>query len=113
VWPSTFISTTTSSSSCRLCGAKGFHEEDMPTSEPCYLTHLIHCHRYLTGGAPEAVFMLAPLLLMLSQDPLLLRQLGEGQRYAPPAAAIVLYLTIAGALQVGLGCARHHGHGCV
>lgn len=57
-------------------------------------------HRYLTGGAPEAVFMLAPLLLMLSQDPLLLRQLGERHRYAPPAAAIALYLTIAGAIEV-------------
>jgi hypothetical protein len=46
----------------------------------------------LTGGQPEAIFMLAPLLLLLSQDALLLRGLGEQQRYAPPITAASLYL---------------------
>lgn len=45
--------------------------------------------------------MLAPLLLMLSQDPLLLRQLGERQRYLPPVAAFSCYLTVTAAIQVG------------
>ncbi len=37
--------------------------------------------------------MLAPLLLLLSQDPLLLRHLGERQRYFPPVLAGTAYLT--------------------
>jgi hypothetical protein len=44
--------------------------------------------------------MLAPLLLMLSQDPLLLQQLGERQRYLPPVLAFSCYLTITSAVQV-------------
>lgn len=44
--------------------------------------------------------MLAPLLLMLSQDPLLLRQLGERQRYLPPVLAFICYLAITAAAQV-------------
>lgn len=45
--------------------------------------------------------MLAPLLLMLSQDPLLLRRLGERQRYLPPVLAFTCYLAITGSVQVG------------
>ncbi|GFR52564.1 hypothetical protein Agub_g15154, partial [Astrephomene gubernaculifera] len=47
-------------------------------------------------GAPEAIFMLAPLLLLLSQDPLVLPGLSERQRYAPPQLAISGYLLAAG-----------------
>ncbi|KAJ9524251.1 hypothetical protein QJQ45_008427 [Haematococcus lacustris] len=46
----------------------------------------------LTGGAPGAVFMLAPVLLLLHQDPLLLPGLTEARRYAPPMAAIMGWL---------------------
>ncbi|WIA13369.1 hypothetical protein OEZ85_006949 [Tetradesmus obliquus] len=60
----------------------------------------VYLNRYMTGGAPEAMLMLAPLLLMLSQDPLLLRQLGERQRYLPPVLAFSCYLTISSAIQV-------------
>ncbi|KAF8058100.1 hypothetical protein HT031_005760 [Scenedesmus sp. PABB004] len=60
----------------------------------------VYLNAYMTGGAPEALLMLAPLLLLLSQDPLLLRGLGERQRYLPPVAAFSGYLTVAAALQV-------------
>lgn len=52
------------------------------------------------GGAPEPLLLLSPLLLMLSQDPLLLRQLGERQRYLPPVLAFSGYLAVTTALQV-------------
>lgn len=48
---------------------------------------------YVTGGSPEAIFMLAPLLLLLSQDPLLLPWLEDRLRYFPPALATTLFLT--------------------
>jgi hypothetical protein len=48
----------------------------------------------LMDSRPEAVFMLAPLLLLLSQDPFLFRALGEQQRYAPPISAASGYLAI-------------------
>lgn len=38
----------------------------------------------LAAGAPEAIFMIAPVLLLLSQDPLLLPGLADRQRYFPP-----------------------------
>lgn len=44
--------------------------------------------------------MLAPLLLMLSQDPLLLRHLGERQRYLPPVMAFSCYMAITALIQV-------------
>lgn len=44
--------------------------------------------------------MLAPLLLLLNQDPVLLRGLGDRQRYAPPVGAVVAYLTAASALEL-------------
>lgn len=44
--------------------------------------------------------MLSPLLLMLSQDPFLLRHLGERQRYLPPVVAFSGYLAITSAAQV-------------
>jgi len=46
----------------------------------------------VTGGEPEAVLLLTPLLLLLSQDPVLLRGLTEQQRYFPPVLAATLYL---------------------
>ena len=53
------------------------------------------------GGAPEPLLLLTPLLLMLSQDPLLMRHLGERQRYLPPVLAFSGYLAIGSAVQVG------------
>ncbi|KXZ48748.1 hypothetical protein GPECTOR_25g332 [Gonium pectorale] len=53
------------------------------------------------AGSPEAIFMLAPVLLLLSQDPLILPGLTDRQRYAPPQLAISAYLLatgVAGAL---------------
>lgn len=46
-----------------------------------------------TGGEDGAVLLLAPILLLLCQDPLLLRGLTDRQRYFPPALAIILTLT--------------------
>ena len=54
------------------------------------------------GGSPEAIFMLAPLLLLLSQDPLLLPDLEDRQRYFPPALAVTGYLVTAAVVQVCL-----------
>lgn len=44
--------------------------------------------------------MLAPLLLLLSQDPLMLPNLEEHQRYFPPTLAVTAYLSAAAILQV-------------
>ena len=52
------------------------------------------------GGSPEAIFMLAPLLLLLSQDPLLLTGLEDRLRYFPPALALTAYLTVTAVAQV-------------
>lgn len=46
-------------------------------------------------GADEAIFVLAPILLLLSQDPLLFRGLTERRRYFPPVLCASAYLTIA------------------
>jgi hypothetical protein len=51
-------------------------------------------------GAPEPLLMLSPLLLMLGQDPFLLRHLGDRQRYLPPVVAWSGYLAITSAAQV-------------
>lgn len=51
-------------------------------------------------GAPEPLLLLCPLLLMLSQDPILLRHLGERQRYLPPVLAFSGYLATSSAIQV-------------
>ncbi|GLI61232.1 hypothetical protein VaNZ11_003532, partial [Volvox africanus] len=53
---------------------------------------------FLNGGmgAPEAIFMLAPILLLLSQDVLILPGLSERQRYCPPQLAISAYLLVSG-----------------
>ncbi|KAI8462462.1 MAG: hypothetical protein J3K34DRAFT_462917 [Monoraphidium minutum] len=48
---------------------------------------------HVTRGEPEPVLLLAPLLLLLGRDALLLRGLGEQQRYFPPVLAVSLYLT--------------------
>lgn len=47
-------------------------------------------------GADEAVFVLAPILLLLNQDPLLFRGLTERRRYFPPVFCASAYLVIAG-----------------
>ena len=76
----------------------------LPARPPCrcLLLHLLASPspRQITGGAPAAILLLAPLLLLLSQDPLLLRALDERRRYAPPLAAVTLYLLAAGAWQL-------------
>ncbi|KAG2447194.1 hypothetical protein HYH02_007936 [Chlamydomonas schloesseri] len=55
---------------------------------------------FLNGGvgAPEGIFMLAPILLLLSQDPLILPGLTERQRYCPPFMAVSAYLLGSGVL---------------
>ncbi|MEW5314894.1 MAG: hypothetical protein WDW38_006356 [Sanguina aurantia] len=61
---------------------------------------LLALNGHLTGATPEAIFMLAPLLLLLSQDPLILPMLGEQQRYFPSGLALVVYLTLTAIMQV-------------
>ncbi|PSC73750.1 no exine formation 1 [Micractinium conductrix] len=46
----------------------------------------------VTGGSPAAILLLSPLLLLLAQDPLLLRWLEDRRRYLPPLAAVTAYL---------------------
>jgi hypothetical protein len=45
--------------------------------------------------------MLAPLLLLLSQDPVLLPSLTQARRYCPPAAAVCVYLSLLGIAMAG------------
>jgi hypothetical protein len=52
------------------------------------------------GGEPEPLLLLSPLLLLLSQDPLLLRHLSERQRYLPPVLAMSGYLAASSAVQI-------------
>lgn len=52
------------------------------------------------SGAPEAVFMLAPVLLMLSQDPLVCWGVTSRQRYVPPVLAVSGYLILASFLGI-------------
>ena len=52
-------------------------------------------------GAPdEAIFLLAPSLLLLNRDPLLLPGLKSSQRYAPCSLAVSLYLLLSGTASV-------------
>ncbi|MEW5297524.1 MAG: hypothetical protein WDW36_000729 [Sanguina aurantia] len=60
---------------------------------------LLALNGHLTGATPEAIFMLAPLLLLLSQDPVILPMLGEQQRYFPSGLALVAYLTLTAVMQ--------------
>ena len=46
--------------------------------------------------------MLAPLLLMLSQDPLMLPDLEDKQRYFPPSFAISAYLIVSSLFDVSV-----------
>ncbi len=49
-------------------------------------------------GADEAILVLAPVLLLLNQDPLLFRGLTDARRYFPPVFAAAAYLAGAAAL---------------
>lgn len=60
---------------------------------------------YITGGAPEAIFMLAPLLLLLSQDPVILPSLLNQQRYFPPVLVACAYLVVTAAMQISQSAA--------
>lgn len=52
-------------------------------------------------GAPdEAIFLLAPSLLLLNRDPLLLPGLKPSRRYAPCSLAVSLYLLLSGVASV-------------
>ena len=52
-------------------------------------------------GAPdEAIFLLAPSLLLLNKDPLLLPGLTPSRRYAPCSLAVSLYLLLSGTASV-------------
>ena len=46
-------------------------------------------------GADEAIFVLAPILLLLNQDPLLFRGLTNRRRYFPPVFCASAYLSVA------------------
>ncbi|KAI3433444.1 hypothetical protein D9Q98_003258 [Chlorella vulgaris] len=61
----------------------------------------------VTGGEAVAILLLAPVLLLLAQDPLLLRWLEDRRRYVPPCAAITAYLLVAAVWQIidGVGFA--------
>lgn len=48
--------------------------------------------KYFIGGTDLAVPVLAPILLLLNQDAYLLKGLTPRRRYAPPIAAVGLYL---------------------
>ena len=56
--------------------------------------------------------MLAPLLLMLSQDPLMLPDLEDKQRYFPPTFAISAYLVVSSLFDVSVRAALAESQGC-
>jgi hypothetical protein len=58
-------------------------------------------NRLVTGGADVAIFLLAPVLLLLCQDGVLLPSLNHMRRYFPPALAIVGYLVASTGLGLG------------
>lgn len=58
-------------------------------------------NRLVTGGADVAIFLLAPVLLLLCQDGVLLPSLSHMRRYFPPALAIVGYLVASTGLGLG------------
>jgi hypothetical protein len=62
---------------------------------------LLELNRRVTGGAPEAVVLLAPALLLLCRDALLFRGLTERRRYLPPAAVAAGVLVAAALSDVG------------
>jgi hypothetical protein len=62
---------------------------------------LLELNRRVTGGAPEAVLLLAPALLLLCRDALLFRGLTERRRYLPPVAAAAGVLAAAALSDVG------------
>ena len=49
--------------------------------------------RLVTGGADAVILMLAPVLLLLTQDAFFIPRMNEQKRYFPPALAITCYLT--------------------
>ncbi|KAK9824524.1 hypothetical protein WJX72_011089 [[Myrmecia] bisecta] len=54
----------------------------------------------LTQSSDAAIFALAPMLLLLNQDPLLFRGLSERQRYFPLALAASVYLAASATAQM-------------
>lgn len=71
----------------RSPGHPGERSTDAPTA--CLFVFL---PAQVTGGSPAAILLLSPLLLLLAQDPLLLRWLEDRRRYLPPLAAVTAYL---------------------
>ncbi|EFN59471.1 expressed protein [Chlorella variabilis] len=63
----------------------------------------------VTDGVPVAILLLAPILLLLAQDPLLLRWLEDRRRYVPPCAAVTAYLAAAAAWQLAHDLGMHLG----
>lgn len=57
-------------------------------------------NHYVTGGAPEAIFMMAPLLLLLNQDTMFFSWLNERHRYFPPVLAVSVYLVSTSAIEL-------------
>lgn len=58
-------------------------------------------------GKDEAILMLAPLLLLLNQDPYLLPMLDDRRRYFPPYIALVLYLAASAFRAAAAAVIRH------
>ena len=54
----------------------------------------------VTGGADAAALLLAPVMLLLSQDPLLLRGLEPPRRYFAPALALAAHLAVSAGWQL-------------
>jgi hypothetical protein len=65
---------------------------------------------YVTGGAPEPVFVVAPALLLLTRDGALFRRLAPQRRYAPPFCLIAGYLLLR-SLAEALGWAFGYSEG--
>ncbi|GBG84594.1 hypothetical protein CBR_g38877 [Chara braunii] len=58
----------------------------------------------LTRGVDRAIFVLAPILLLLNQDVNLVRGFGDRQRYFPLTAAVSIYLAISALCRIIQEC---------
>ncbi len=59
-----------------------------------WLSLALYLNWSVQGAPDEAIFLLAPSLLLLNRDPLLMPGLQPSRRYAPCSLAVSLYLVV-------------------
>ena len=62
----------------------------------------VYINMWVIEGSETAIFLLSPLLLLLSQDHQLFRWLSDQQRYFPIVAAAVIFLVLSAVWHLGM-----------